>query len=377
MAALIPPTPDQEMLRISTARFVEASCPLSEVRSLIADTIGFRRSYVENGGELGWFAMLVPPQHGGGSVSDRPLMDLALIAAERGRTLQPGPMVASNVVAHALAEYGSDDQRARYLPELASGGLLATTSLAGVAADCSATGMVATAATGGYVLSGISELVPDACAADLFLITATINSTRALAQYIVKPDVPGLTTTPLQTLDLTRKLGRIELSDVAVPESARLGTSVDSAAAYERQFQVSVALSVAETLGTMNCLFEFTLQYAKDRYAFGRSIGSFQAIKHLLADLSLLLEASKAGATAAINAVQDLDPAAAEIISAVKAFVSEAATELAQGCLQIHGGIGYTWEHDLHLYYRRLAGDRFMYGDPAWHRERICALHRL
>jgi alkylation response protein AidB-like acyl-CoA dehydrogenase len=350
---------------------------MREIRSLVGDPIGFRPEYVEKGAQLGWLAMLVPPRYGGGSVSDRPLADLALILHERGRALQPGPIVASNVVAGAVAEFGTDEQRARYLPPLASGSSLASLALADTAANWSAAGVVATPTDRGYTLTGVKDLVPDALAADLFLVPATMHKSDETAQFLVQADTPGLTIAPLQTLDLTRRLGRIELADVTVAGAARIGTSVDSAAALQRLFALGLALCVAETVGTMDRMLELTLQYAKDRYAFGRSIGSFQAIKHLLADLSLLLEASKAGAAAAINEVQDLDPAAPEATSAVKAFVSDSAVELAQGCLQIHGGIGYTWEHDLHLYYRRLAGDHVMYGEPDWHRERICALHEL
>jgi alkylation response protein AidB-like acyl-CoA dehydrogenase len=377
MALLAAPTPDQELLRSSTARFVADSCPIAEVRSLIGDDRGFRAGYLEQGARLGWLAMLVPEQYGGGSVSDRPLADLALVAEERGRTLQPGPVVVSNIVASAVAEHGSGGQRAEHLPALAAGRSVGTWALADESGNWSPSGVVATAAGDRYTLCGVKDLVPYAHVADLLLVTAALSPAGEPAQFLVPADAPGLTITSLQTLDLTRRLGRVEFQNVAVPPDARLGAATDSPAAIEGQLQIAVALSVAETVGTMDRLFEFTVQYAKDRVAFGRPIGSFQAVKHLLADLSLLVEASMAGACAAVGAVQDTEPAAAEVVSLVKAFVSDSAVELAQGCLQVHGGVGYTWEHDLHLYYRRLAGDRALFGDPAWHRERVCALHRL
>ena len=124
-------------------------------------------------------------------------------------------------------------------------------------------------------------------------------------------------------------------------------------------------------------LAEITVEYAKARIAFGRPIGSFQALKHILADISFWAEVSTAAATAAADAVADARPTASEIVSIAKAYVGEAGTQLAQQCLQVHGGIGFTWEHDLHFYLRRLAADRVLYGDPEWHRERICRIHGL
>ena len=371
------PTRDQELLRSSTARFVEASCPLTEVRSLLDDERGFRPEYFEKGAELGWLALLVPEEHGGGSVSGRPFEDLALVLKERGRMLQPGPVTISNVVARAIAECGSPGQQAAHLPALAEGRSIGTWALANESGDWGPGGVTARAVDGGYVLTGAKDLVPDAHNADVLLVSSTMAGDGEPAQFLVPAATPGLTIIPLTTLDLTRRLARVEFSGAVIPSGARLGADSDAAAAIDRQRQVAVTLFLAETIGAMDAMFEFTLRYAKDRVAFGRPIGSFQAVKHLLADLSLLLEASKAGASAAIEAVQDRDAAAAEVVSLVKAFVADSAVELAQGCLQVHGGIGYTWEHDLHLYYRRLAGDTVLFGDPVWHRERVCALHRL
>jgi alkylation response protein AidB-like acyl-CoA dehydrogenase len=371
------PTREQELLRSSTARFAEASCPLTEVRSLLDDQRGFRPEYFEKGAELGWLALLVPEEHGGGNVSGRPFEDLALVLQERGRTLQPGPVAIGNVVACAIAEFGSPEQQAAHLSALAAGRSIGTWALTDGSGDWAPQGVAATAVDGGYALTGAKGLVLDAHVADVLLVSSTMSPGDELAQFLVPTTTPGLTIIPLETLDLTRRLARVEFSEAVIPSGARLGADSDAAAAIERQLQVAVTLLLAETVGAMDRMFEFTVQYAKDRVAFGRPIGSFQAVKHLLADLSLLREASKAGVSAAIGAVQDTDAAAAEVVSLVKAFVADAAVELAQGCLQVHGGIGYTWEHDLHLYYRRLAGDAILFGDPVWHRERVCALHRL
>jgi alkylation response protein AidB-like acyl-CoA dehydrogenase len=187
----------------------------------------------------------------------------------------------------------------------------------------------------------------------------------------------GVQIEQLDGLDLARRFSEVSFNNVAVPESAVVGAVGEADHDVERQLQVALVLSIAESVGAMNRLFDITLQYAKDRTAFGRPIGSFQAIKHLLADLSMHLEACNAGSVAAAQAAQDCSENAAEVTSIAKAYVGDHSIELAQGCLQVHGGIGYTWEHDLHLYLRRLTVNNALYGEPSWHRERMCALNGL
>ena len=156
-----------------------------------------------------------------------------------------------------------------------------------------------------------------------------------------------------------------------------VGTPGGAQASVDAQLDLAVALTLAESVGAMTQLAEITVDYAKARIAFGRPIGSFQALKHILADISFWAEVCTAGAGAAADAVADARPTASEIVSIAKAYVGDASTQLAQQCLQVHGGIGFTWEHDLHFYLRRLAADRVLYGDPEWHRERICRIHGL
>jgi alkylation response protein AidB-like acyl-CoA dehydrogenase len=156
-----------------------------------------------------------------------------------------------------------------------------------------------------------------------------------------------------------------------------LGRARAAQDSVDAQLDVAVALTLAESVGAMQRLVEITVDYAKARVAFGRPIGSFQALKHILADVSMWTEISVAGAEAAADAVADARPTASEIASIAKAYAGDAGTQVAQMCFQVHGGIGFTWEHDLHLYLRRLAADRALYGDPDWHRERICRIHGL
>jgi alkylation response protein AidB-like acyl-CoA dehydrogenase len=366
---------DQELLRNTSAQFIRARCPLSVVREQIGDETGMPDGYLQAAGALGWFAMFVPEEYDGGSVSNQPVVESAAIAFERGRLLQPGPFVLSNVVAASIAEVGSKQQQVDHLPKVVAGDEVISWAITSSGGDWATPDVEVIVDGSDFVLNGEAGFVQDAHLAQWLLVTALDN--RRPTQFIIPTSAPGITESSLECLDVTRRLSHVTLDDVRVSEAAVVGERTNAGAVVERQFQLALAMAIAETVGTMHELFQMTVDYAKSRIAFGRPIGSFQAVKHQLADMSLLVEASKAGAEAAIRAVQDRMLEAAEIVSLVKAFVGDASTDLAQGCLQVHGGIGYTWEHDLHLYYRRLASDLALFGDPVWHRERVCGLHGL
>ena len=371
----IPLSTDQELLRATAERFIRESCPLETVRQLAESESGVGSDYVRKAGELGWFAMLVPEEFGGGSVSGAGLSDAAVVATERGRVLQPGPFVPTNVVADALARAGSDDQRSKLLPALAAGESLAAWVVAGPTGGWDAGQAVRCEPGGqGFLLQGVGSLVQDALLVDFFLVTA--SSDEGLTQFLVPAGTPGVHIERLKSLDLTRRFYQVRFDRVEVPEAALVGGPGGAGDAVDRQLQVALVLTVAEMVGAMDHDFQMALDYAKARTAFARPIGSFQAIKHLLADTSLLLEASKAAADAAATAV-GRDASGAEVASIAKAFVGDSAVDLAQACWQVFGGISYTWEHDQHLYMRRLTTDAMLYGEPAWHRERICTLHGL
>jgi alkylation response protein AidB-like acyl-CoA dehydrogenase len=371
----IPLSTDQELLRATAERFIRENCPLETVRQLADSESGIDRDYLRQAGELGWFAMLVPEEFGGGSVSGDGLSDAAVVATERGRVLQPGPFVPTNVVADALAHQGSDDQRSKLLPAMAAGDSLAAWVVAGQDGGWETGRGVRYEAGGqGFLLQGTASMVQDASLVDFFLVTA--SSATGVSQFLVPAGTPGLGVERLKSLDLTRRFYRVTFDGVGVPESALVGPADHAGDLVDRQLQVALVLTMAEMVGAMDHDFQMTLDYAKVRTAFARPIGSFQAIKHLLADTSLLLEASKAAADAAARAV-DQGATGPEVASMAKAFVGDSAIDLAQACWQVFGGISYTWEHDQHLYMRRLTTDAMLYGEPAWHRERICTLHRL
>ncbi|HEY2332679.1 MAG TPA: acyl-CoA dehydrogenase family protein [Acidimicrobiales bacterium] len=369
-------TDDQELLRETTARFIEADCDLVHVRALADSATGVDEGYLAKGAELGWFALLVSEELGGGSISGSGLRDAVVIAEERGRQLQPGPFVPANVVAFALSQAGNDEQQNKILPSLIDGSSVATWAIANATGAWEpGSGVQATPSGTGYVLNGRANLVQDAELADWILVVAT--SAEGLCQFLLPASAPGLTVNKLESLDLSRRFGEVVLDGVQADAGSAVGAPGQSADLIERELQVALVLTVSESVGAMNRIFEITLDYAKARTAFGRPIGSFQAIKHSLADTGLLLEMAQGMATAAARAVGDERPDAGEVASMAKSLVGDNGVALSQNCFQTFGGIGYTWEHDQHLFLRRLAMDALLYGEPAAHRERICQLHDL
>jgi alkylation response protein AidB-like acyl-CoA dehydrogenase len=369
-------TSDQELVRETTERFIADSFPLSRVRQFADTGAGPDADYAARAAELGWFAFLAPEDHGGGNISGAGVLDAVILAEARGRYLQPGAFIDTNVTISALAADGSTEQQRKVLPALVAGEVTSAWALADPTGDWSgSSGVECATGGGGYRLSGAKGFVVEPERSGWLLVTA--RAPEGLAQFLVAADTPGVSLEQLERLDLTRRICEVHFDDVVVNREAVVGTPGKSDATLEWQLQLACVLSVAESVGAMDHLFAMTLEYCKDRIAFGRPIGSFQAVKHQLADTSLLLEMSAAVATSAARAVQEQQARAGEQASMAKAFVADAGIELAHNCWQNFGGIAYTWEHDFHLYLRRLTTDAALYGSAAWHRERVCRLEGL
>jgi alkylation response protein AidB-like acyl-CoA dehydrogenase len=368
---------DQKLLRDTTEDFITATLPLEAVRARMESGSAAGPEYRAQAAELGWFAFLGPEELGGGGVSGAGLLDAAVLAELRGRHLQPGGFVDTNVVVSALTAGGTEEQQAKVLPELVAGESAAAWVLADPAGDVSgAAGLEVTPAGSGYRVSGLRGLVVDGQAADWLLVTAP--SDGGLTQFLLPADTPGVTIEPLTGLDLTRSWSQVRFDGAEVPASTVVGAPGRAADAVAAQLGVAGVLAIAETVGAMQYLFDLSLQYARDRTAFGRPIGSFQALKHQLADTSLVLEQSLAVAAGAAREVQAGPSTSASMAASMaKAYVGDAAVEVGHKSWQIFGGISYTWEHDFHLYLRRLTADAALYGSPAWHRERVAQLAGL
>jgi alkylation response protein AidB-like acyl-CoA dehydrogenase len=302
------------------------------------------------------------------------LLDLVIVAEEMGRLVSPGPLVPTNVVAAAVAERASAEQRALVLPGIVSGDVVAAWCLAGRGGTWDGAGVPVSAFSDGdeFVLDGTYAPVEAAAQADELLLTARTRD--GLTQFLVPADTAGITITPMDSLDLVRRFASVQLDAVRVPSDAVVGAVGSADAAVERQLQLAIVLQCAETVGAIDRVVAFTLEYVGDRYSFGRPLASYQALKHRVADMKMWLEACHGIATYAARAVQTAADDAGELASAAKSYIGDHATEIVQECVQLHGGIGITWEHDLHLYLRRVSVNRNLHGTPADHRERIAAI---
>jgi alkylation response protein AidB-like acyl-CoA dehydrogenase len=355
---------DQEFFLETTRRFLAAQAPMPVIRSLEHEPAGYTPDYWRQACELGWTSMLVSEADGGGSLSSHGLLDLALVAEEMGRTVAPGPLVPVNLVAFALSAAGTTEQREAVLPGLLAGDA--------TAAWTGPTPIPARHDADRFVVGGTASIVEAGGGADHLLVV--VDDTDGTTHLLVPSDHPGVTITPLGSLDLVRRFARIEFIDVTVDQSAVVGRAGAASVEVARLDQIATVLGCAEAAGAADRCFGMTLDYLQDRYSFGRPLASYQALKHRLADDKLWLEACHATVTAALEAVATGADDAGALVSVAKAWVGPHATEIIQDCVQLHGGIGVTWEHDLHLYLRRATVNRLTHGTPDVHRERIAAM---
>jgi alkylation response protein AidB-like acyl-CoA dehydrogenase len=363
-------TDDQQLFWETTRRFLEDSCSLDTVRTLATEEPGgFPAEWWRRGAELGWTSMLVSEDLGGGSVSGHGLGDLALVAEEMGRTVAPGPLVPTNVVAAALSRVGTPDQNKRLLDELVSGTATATWCPGEGVPGGEGPEVTAHPSGDGFVLDGTTRPVEAGAQADLLLVTTPAG--RGTAQFVLPAATAGVSAVPTRSIDLVRRFARLRFERVEVAADALLGTPGEVDADVERQLQEAVVLQCAEMVGVIDRVFAFTVEYATDRYSFGRPLASYQALKHRFADMKMWLEASHATAGAAARAVDTGAADASELVSVAKSYIGDHAPLLLQECVQLHGGIGVTWDHDLHLYLRRVIADLAQFGTPREHRARV------
>jgi alkylation response protein AidB-like acyl-CoA dehydrogenase len=361
-------TPDQDFLRETTAKFLTSQAPVDQIRRLRDAPEGFDREYWRQGADLGWTSLLVAEDHGGGSLSGHGLIDLTLIAHEFGRHAAPGPLAPANVVAAALSAAAHDEAA---IDGLLSGRCTASWCLEepGRRDPLEVADVLARVDGDEVELTGVKRPVEAAATADYLLVTGRTRD--GLTQVLVPSATPGLTVRPMQSVDLTRRFAAVEFDGVRVPLDAVVGEVGRAEEQVERQLQLALAILNAETVGAMERAFEMTVDWAFDRYSFGRPLASYQELKHRFADMKSWLEAGHAIADAAADAIDSGAPEASELASIAKAFIGQYGTELIQDCVQIHGGIGLTFDHDLHLFLRRATLNRSLYGTPAAHRQRI------
>jgi alkylation response protein AidB-like acyl-CoA dehydrogenase len=360
-------TAEQEELRASVRRFLADRAPISAVRELMDTVEGLDAGVWRQAGEqLGLQGIAIPEQYGGAGFS---FAEQAIVLEELGAALYGGPYLASAVLA-ATALLASSDEGAKkaYLPGIASGQLIATVAFTEEDGSWDPAAIAMTAGPGGegWRLEGRKSFVLDGHTAGLILVVARTGQTLSL--FAVPAGAPGLTRTPLPTLDQTRKLARLEFAAV---HATLIGSAGDGERVLARVLDVAAIAQAAEQLGGAQRALDMAVDYLKVRHQFGRPIGSFQALKHRCADLLLEVESLRSAVTYASAAVAENSgeiPAAAAL---VKAYASDVYFHVAAENIQLHGGIGFTWEHDAHLYFKRAKASELFLGDAAYHREHL------
>jgi alkylation response protein AidB-like acyl-CoA dehydrogenase len=367
---------EQEELRRSVRRFLDDKSPVTEVRRLMETTEGYDpKVWAQMGNELGLQSLHIPEAYGGQGYS---FVELVVVLEEMGRALLCAPYFASVcLAANAVLNAGTEEQKSALLPGIASGETIATLAFTEPSGKWDANGITMEAVpsdggsdgSGGYTLDGTKMFVLDGHTAGLIVVAARSagsDGTEGISFFTVDGDAPGLTRTALPTMDQTRKQAKLEFSGV---KASLLGEEGAGWAALSKTLdQVAVCLAAEQVGGAQRCL-DMSVEYAKVRIQFGRPIGSFQAIKHKCADMLLEVESSKSAAYYAGWAAAEDNDELPVVASLAKSYCSEAYFHAAAENIQIHGGIGFTWEHDAHLYFKRAKSSEILFGDPTYHRE--------
>jgi len=372
-------TEEQELLRDIARKFLDSECPTKFVREMMATDDAVTDQFWRQLADNGWLGITYPEDAGGSGLG---LVDLVVLMEEIGRAVMPGPYPATVLLGGAaIAAAGSADQRREWLPRIAAGQVKATLAVTEPNPRWEAAGITATAREGrwsGLALSGTKMFVPDAHLADVLIVAARSRDGSTMEDgvslFLVPKDMPGLSVRRLPSIDETRKLCEVTLANVAVPGSALLGELHGGWAPLQQVIdRAAVALS-AEMCGAAQRVLEMTVEYAKLRVAFGKPIGSYQGVKHKCADMLVEIENAKSLTYYAAWAVDEGAADAPLAVSMAKAAASDAGRKVCAAGIQLHGGIGMTWEHDLQLYLKRAKADEVAFGDASWHRERVAQL---
>jgi alkylation response protein AidB-like acyl-CoA dehydrogenase len=369
---------EQELLRATARKFLENECTSTFVRARMAEPAGITDEFWTKLAEQGWLGLVYPEEYGGSGLG---FVDLTVLLEEMGRVVMPGPFFATVLLGGlTILEAGSPAQKKEWLPRITAGTARATLAWTEPSARWDAAGVATTAqaGSGGFALNGTKLFVPDAHLADALVVVARTRAggtaEEGIGLFLVPRDTRGLGVTLLPTMDQTRKLCEVKLADVRVPAEARLGAGDGGWTALTRVVERATVALCAEMCGGAQRVLDMTTDYAKIRIAFGKPIGAYQGVKHKAADMLVDVENAKSLTYYAAWAVDQGGPEAALAASMAKAYVSDAFRKVAGAGIQLHGGIGFTWEHDLHLYFKRAKASEFTFGDAVYHRERVAQL---
>jgi alkylation response protein AidB-like acyl-CoA dehydrogenase len=371
-------TEEQELLRDTARKFLDSECDTRFVRAMMATEAAVTPEFWSKLAENGWLGITYPEDNGGSGLG---LVDLVVLMEEVGRAVMPGPFPATVLLGGAaIAEAGSPAQRHVFLPGIAAGEVKATLAATEPNARWDAAGITLAGreARGGFTLSGTKLFVPDAHLADVLVVAARTRDGSTMEDgvslFLVPKGTPGVTVRVLPSVDETRKLCEVKFDNVAVPATALLGDLNGGWPALARVTDRAAVALAAEMCGAAQRVLDMTVDYAKLRVAFGKPIGTYQGVKHKCADMLIEIENAKSLTYYAAWAVDEAEPDAAMAVSMAKAAASDAGRKVCAAGIQLHGGIGMTWEHDLQLYLKRAKASEIALGDATWHRERIARL---
>ena len=358
----------QKMLKDSAREFLSRHCKPKRVRELMDTETANDDELWQAMADQGWTGLVIPEEYGGLGAE---LLDLAVVCEEMGNACLPGAFQATLFSSALIDRAGSPKQKAQYLEAIASGSLKATVAQLEETADwdLDAIKLQAVRDNGRFLVSGRKLFVPDAASADVLICVATNGESPVILP--VSKGADGVEIKSMPAMDETRKLYEVQFNNVSVNGADVFGADGNAHGALVQATQVATVALCAEMVGGMQWIIDTTVEYAKTRHQFGRPIGSFQAVQHQCADMLLMTESARSATYYAAWAVTEGAPNAGTAVSIAKAYCSDAFREVGNRGVQVHGGIGFTWEHDLQLYYKRSKASETMFGDATFHRERI------
>ena len=372
-------TEEQELLRAEVRKFLDQNAPLDRVRKIVedVDTPCMDAALWSRMAELGWVGLTMPEEHGGMGLD---LETLLVVLEETGRSLFPSPLLSSVLAAKAIERFGNADQQARWLPGLADGTKVGTLAVLERSDTLAPDGTETLGKPDGddLILSGEKLFVTDAARADLTVVAIRSGSdAESISLVVVEAGTSGAVAADFEAMDLTKRIGRLTLEEVRVPTSSILGEQGAAWPAVQWLLDLGAALVTAEAVGAAEAALDITTTFAKERIQFDEQIGKFQGVKHPLAEIYVDVESFRSLVYYAIWALdQDADDAQLAV-SRAKAYCSEAFPQAGIMGVQLHGGVGYTWEYDIQLYLKRAKWVRPMFGDADYHYERIARLGDL
>ena len=362
----------QKLLKDSAREFLTRNCKSKRVRELMNTETANDDELWQAMADQGWTGLVIPEEYGGLGAG---LLDLTVVCEEMGRACLPGAFPATLFSTALIDRAASPKQKAEYLEAIASGSLKATVAQLEETADwnLNAIKLKAMRDNGRLLVSGRKLFVPDAASADLLICVAASDSANGESPVIlpVRKGANGVEIESMPSMDATRKLYKVEFNNVSVNGADVFGADGNAVGALLQATQVATVALCAEMVGGMQWVLDTTVEYAKTRHQFGRPIGSFQAVQHQCADMLLMTESARSATYYAAWAVNEGASNAGTAVSIAKAYCSDAFREVGNRGVQVHGGIGFTWEHDLQLYYKRSKASETMFGDATFHRERI------